>query len=74
MASYGRQNLFNVNNNDFTTAFLKRYLLVKSQQCSHENTERNLFNVNNKNTYNVVPVSLLLTLNRFYTMLYCFHC
>ena len=34
---------------------------------------RNLFKVNSKDT-NVVLVSLLLSLNRFLSLLWCFHC
>ena len=51
-----------------------RHLLVKSQQWKNKNTVWNLFKVNNKDTYDVVLVSLLLTLNRFDTLLWRFLC
>ena len=52
-----------------------RHLLVQSQQWKHQNNVWNLFNVNNKENKNgVVLVSLSLTLNRFSTLFWCFHC
>ena len=55
-----------------------RYLLVQSQQCKHQNSVWNLFKVYNKDTrttsltlfIDVILMSLLLTLNRFHTLLW----
>ena len=56
------------------------HLHVQSQQWKHQNNKRNLFKINNKGTNTTsfivvihVPVSLLSTLNRFYTLYWYFH-
>ena len=57
-----------------------RHLLAQSQQQKHWNKVGNMFKVNNKDTRttpvtsSVVLVSLLLTLNIFYTYMLCFYC
>ena len=51
-------------------AIVSQHLYVQSQQSKQEKMVRNLVNV----TYKVVLVSLLLTLNRYHTLFWCFHC
>ena len=53
-----------------------RYLLVQSQQRKHQYNVWNLFKANNKDgdASDVVRVSLLLTLNRFHRLFWCFLC
>ena len=54
-----------------------RYFLEQIQQWEHQSNVWNLFKINNKDTRttsDVVLVSLLSNLNRFYTLLWCFHC
>ena len=46
-----------------------RHLLDQSQQWQHLNNLWNLLKVNNKDTR-----TLLLTLSRFHTLVWCFHC
>ena len=48
------------------------HFIVPSQQWKHLNNVQNLFKVNNKDTRHLV--FLLLTLNRFLKLLWCFHC
>ena len=53
-----------------------RHLLVQNQEQKHQNHLRNLFKGNHKDTamMSVTPVvCLLLTMNRFYSLLWCFH-
>ena len=57
-----------------------RHLHVQSQQWKHQNNKRNLFKIDNKGTKTTsfivvihVPVSLLSTLNIFYTLYWYFH-
>ena len=54
------------------TLLLSRHLLVRCQQWKHQNILSNLFNVNR--VIGIVMVSLLLTLNKFHSFLWCFHC
>ena len=50
----------------FLTLVLIQHWLFQSQQWKHQGDVWNLFKVN--------LVSLLLTLNRFHTLFWCFHC
>ena len=49
-----------------------RYLFVQSQQWKHPNNVLNLFKVNSKDI-RTTSFTLLWTLNRFHTLLWCFH-
>ena len=54
-----------------------RYLLVQDQRLKHRNNTLILFKVSNKDTRVTALTSfwsLLLILNRFHTLLCCFHC
>ena len=44
-------------------AITSKYLPAQNQQWKHQKNEWNMFKVNNKDTSDVVPVSLMLTLN-----------
>ena len=53
------------------------YLLVQSQQCKHQNNLWNLFNLAKRHHNGIIVivlVSLLLTLDRFQILFWCFHC
>ena len=54
----------------------RRHILLQSQQRKHQNNGWNLFKVNNKDTRatSVMLHLLLLTLNLFHKLLWCFHC
>ena len=60
------------------SALPRNHLLVESKQWKHQNNVWNLFKINKKgtrsNTIEVVQVSLLLTLNRYHKLFWCFHC
>ena len=54
-------------------------ILVEGQKLKHRSNVWNLFKVNNKDTRqndvdDVVLLSLLLTWNRFHTLIWCFYC
>ena len=62
--------LFKVNNGN--TRILCE---ISSKVNNKKKTEFKVNNKDNRKTFkDVVRVSLLLTLNRFYTLLWCFHC
>ena len=50
------------------------HLLVDNQQPKHKNNVYNLFKVNNKDVNDIVLVFLLLILDRFNLLFWCFHC
>ena len=66
-------------------SFARRHLMVQSQQWKHQSNVRNLFNIYNKEPeqhhwrrfgifIGVVWEFLLLNLNEFHKLFWCFHC